>query len=311
MSSTKSMWSEGVGLLLNSEDATDISRIMVDLSLLATNRFKWSNLPNGIESRHIEQMLFNTGVVAFYEHEDVKKGTKGFYCLPCNQHGQNNMYGDPTQVIMHTSNGITHIKPIKDVVRILNNDYCYPTKFRVLHYAQQLANVEESLFANIDQQKFPYIISSVKNLQLTVKNFFKKFKRGDRAIFVDERLTNSENAGIRTLDTKAPYVADKLQQHKNNLEAELLTKLGINNTNVNNMKKERLLVDEVNVNNGHILLYSDIDFKNRLKACEEINKKFGLNIKVERVLDTINVDFLGQQKEEDNKNKNKLPFLGE
>lgn len=305
MSSSKSIWSQGVGLLVNCDDATEISRIMVDLSLLATNRFRWSNLPKGIESRHIEQMLFNHGAVAFYEHDDRETGTKGFYCLPCNSMGKHNVFGEPTQYSMTAENGIHHIKPASEVVRIMNNDFCYPTRFKVFHYAQQLANVEDSLFANIDQQKFPFIVSATKNLQLTIKNFFKKFKRGDRAIFTDERLANSDSAGVKAIDTKVPYVADKLQQHKNNLEAELLTKLGINNTNANNGKKERLLVDEVNVNNGHILLYSDIEFKNRELACKQINEKFGLDVKVERVLDTLNVNFLGKVAENNEINDNK------
>lgn len=306
MSSSKSIWSEGVGMLINCEGESDISRIMVDLSLLATNRFRWSNLPKGIESRHIEQMLFIHGCVAFYEHEDLDLGTKGFYCLPCNSMGGYNVYGEPVQLSMTSENGVHHIKKASEVVRILNNDYSYPTKYKVLHYAQQLANVEESLFANIDQQKFPFIVSATKNLQQTIKNFFNKFKRGDRAIFIDERLNMSDNTGIKAIDTKVPFVADKLQQHKNNLEAELLTKLGINNTNANNGKKERLLVDEINVNNGHILLYSEIEFKNRMDACKKINEKFGLEVKVEKVLDTINIDFLGQNKEDTNKKKSIL-----
>ena len=58
--------------------------------------------------------------------------------------------------------------------------------------------------------------------------------------------------------------------------------MGLNNSNANNGKKERLLVDEVNVNNGEILMYLDVDYKNRVKACEEINKRFGLNVKVSK-----------------------------
>ena len=44
-------------------------------------------------------------------------------------------------------------------------------------------------------------------------------------------------------------------------------------------------------------MYLDIEYKNRLLACEEINKKFGLNVKVEKVIDSLSHDFLGHQKE--------------
>jgi hypothetical protein len=82
------------------------------------------------------------------------------------------------------------------------------------------------------------------------------------------------------LDTKAEYLLDKLQDHKNSLMNELLTFLGINNNNVN--KRERVIVDEVNANNDFILVNIDHMFDEREKAAEEINNKFGLEIKVEK-----------------------------
>ena len=44
-------------------------------------------------------------------------------------------------------------------------------------------------------------------------------------------------------------------------------------------------------------MYLDIEYKNRLLACENINKKFGLNVKVEKVIDNLSLDFLGSKKE--------------
>ena len=42
------------------------------------------------------------------------------------------------------------------------------------------------------------------------------------------------------------------------------------------------LVDEVNSNNDYINRNVDIMFANRQVACEELNKKFGLNVKVNK-----------------------------
>ena len=61
---------------------------------------------------------------------------------------------------------------------------------------------------------------------------------------------------------------------------ELLTFLGINNSNTD--KKERLLVDEVNSNNDFILVNIDHMYDERKRAVEEINKKFNLNITVDK-----------------------------
>ena len=116
-----------------------------------------------------------------------------------------------------------------------------------------------------------------------MKNLINKIERDDYAIFIDEKMTNGGDTGLIVDQTLVPFVADKLQEHKNNLVCELLTILGLNNNDSNNMKKERLIVDEVNANNQEIEMYLDTDFKNRQKACEEINAKFGLNITVDKV----------------------------
>ena len=77
--------------------------------------------------------------------------------------------------------------------------------------------------------------------------------------------------------TTTPYVADKLNEYKYELEREILTFFGLNNSFE---KKERLLVDEVNSNNDYINRNVDIMYANRKSACEELNRKFGLNVKV-------------------------------
>ena len=55
MSKTKSMWNRGVELLLNTHDNHNLSILLNEIMLLALNRFKWINLPDGMESRHIER----------------------------------------------------------------------------------------------------------------------------------------------------------------------------------------------------------------------------------------------------------------
>ena len=116
-----------------------------------------------------------------------------------------------------------------------------------------------------------------------MKNLMHQIDSGEDAIFVDERLSNGGDVGINVLQTGAPFLLDKLQQHKHEVTNELMTWLGLNNANTE--KKERLIVDEVNSNNMHILMNLDLEFKNREKACKEINERYGLNIKVSKAID--------------------------
>ena len=77
------------------------------------------------------------------------------------------------------------------------------------------------------------------------------------------------------------------------MERELLTFLGINNTLE---KKERLLVDETNSNNQFIKKASDIGFKQRQLACEQINEMFGLNVNVIETQDEFEMEVVDDGK---------------
>lgn len=287
MSSKKSSFNNGCKIeqSLNS----DLAYIFNHYSLIAKNRFTWKNLPNGIESRHIEKGLFEHGQVSFFDDD-----TLGLLCLPCSPSAQLNVYGDSNQF---TITGIGYSKQISldNMTRILNNDNALPTSKTIYRYAEKLARLEKTMELNEKQQRFPFIIPTTKDNHLTMKNLFKKMDEGENAIYVDEKLSHSGDVGIKAIKTESPFLLHDLQQHKNEVTNELLTFLGINN--LPSDKKERLLVDEVNINNGHILMNLDLEYKNRLKACEEINAKFGLNISVEKTINTLENDFNGKKKE--------------
>lgn len=267
--------------------------------LLACNRFRWENLPEGIESRYIEEALFFHGECAFLE--DSFDGVKMKAALPCSPSGSMNVYGESVTFTV-TGVGYSKVKPIKDIVRIQANDDSIPANFFINYYADLINNIEGTMRANLKQQRKPYIIATSKNHELTHKNIQRKMENEEEYIVVDEEITRGAgDVGVSVMKTDAPYILDKLQEFKNDSVSELLTFLGLNNTNSN--KKERLVVDEVNVNNSHILMNLDIEYKNRKKACDEINKKFGTNIKVVKVIDELQANFFGQQENKELKDK--------
>ena len=207
-----------------------------------------------------------------------------------------NVYGDP---LAYTVTGIGYSELINadSAIRILNNDMGMPTSPMIYKYANLINEVEITQSRNLKHQRVPYVIPTTKDNELTVKNIYKKIDEGQEVIFTDAKLTNGGDIGVQVLNTEAKYIVNNLQEHKNNIINELLTKLGLNNSSANGSKRERLLVDEVNINNGQILMYLDVEYKNRLLATEKINEKFGLNIKVEKVIDNLSLNFLGQEKE--------------
>ena len=305
MSKNKSIWNRGDALLLSDTlQERNFGRIFYEFTNLALNRFKWENLPKGLESRHIEKALFEYGQCAFVDDPEL-----GILCLGCSNTNGYNPYGDPTHVVL-TGVGYSKIFEIGEVERILNNDTLLPTKFHVEYYTNKIYEIDKAIYKNLKQQKRPYIIATTKDNQLTMKNIIKQVKEDVEEIYVDERITNGGKVGAEVLNVNAPYLIDKYQQHKNDLMCEFLTLMGLNNSNANNNKKERLLVDEVNVNNGEILMNLDVDYKNRLDACKRINERFGLNISVKKNIFDISNDFLIEEGEEDEQvhNRGIFPF---
>lgn len=305
MSRTKSIWNKGDALLIEDNlNKRNLGRLFFLFSNLALNRFIWEGLPEGLESRHIERALFEYGQCCFYDDDKV-----GLLCLPSVDSNQVNVYGEPTQVVLHGIGYSKQVK-IKDVVRILNNDSCFPTAHTVNYYVEKIYQVDKAMDKNLKKIKVPYMVGTTKQNELTMKNLVKKIDDDEEAIFYDEKLSNGADIGVHVLNTNTPYYIDKLQQHKNDLMCEFLTVMGLNNSNANNNKKERLLVDEVNVNNGEILMHLDVDFKNRQKACKLINEKFGLNVSVKKNIELLSKDFNGKEGEGNGKiyNRNKLPF---
>ena len=76
---------------------------------------------------------------------------------------------------------------------------------------------------------------------------------------------------ISSIDTKAEFIADKLQDYKKGIWNELLTFLGINNLNE---KKERMVTDETNQNNEVINLNLQSFLITRKEAFNKFNKLF-------------------------------------
>jgi len=294
MSRTKSMFHQQASLLL-SEHLTEqnFARTFMLFTNLALNRFVWKNLPPKMESRFIEKALFDYGQCAFVDDDEL-----GIICLPCTNSSNLNVYGEPTSITMYSYGiGYSKIHDIEKVVRILNNDCILPTKHHVLYYTNKIYEIDKAIDKNLRQQKRPYVVATTKENELTMRNILKDIREDKDEIYIDERLAGGGKVGTDIIKMDVPYLLDKYEQQKKDIMDEFLTIMGLNNTSSNNNKKERLLVDEVNVNNGEIIMHLDIDFKNRLKACEEINKKFNLNITVEKNINTLSKEF--EEKEDD------------
>ena len=253
----------------NIERETD--RLTKHYQMLALNRYRWENLPNGIESRYIEEMLYDNGECAMFDHPNL-----GLCVLRSSSRENLNIYGEPTKLSLTGFNEHRTVM-MDECVRIMNNDLALPTLPNIVYYARRMAEIDDIIMQNLRQQRVPYLFATDENNSFSMKALYDRMYQGEPAIFIDKEMLKGEPENIMVIPTTAPYLVDKLQIQKQEMERELLTFLGINNTLE---KKERLLVDETNSNNQFIKMASDIGYKQRQLACQKMNEKFGLNISV-------------------------------
>ena len=257
--------------VVNDNIERETVRLTKYYQMLALNRYKWENLPNGIESRYIEQMLYDNGECAMFDHPDL-----GLCVLRSSSRENLNIYGEPTKLTLTGFNERRTVM-IDECVRILNNDLGLPTLQNIVYYARRMAEIDDIIMQNLRQQRVPYLFATDENNSFSMKSLYDRMYQGEPAIFIDKEMLKGEPENVMVIPTPTPYLVDKLQIQKQEMERELLTFLGINNTLE---KKERLLVDETNSNNQFIKMASDIGYKQRQLACQKMNEMFGLNISV-------------------------------
>ena len=247
-------------------------RIYDYYKMLALNMFTWENLPETMDSRYIENALYEHGLCLVNDDKDL-----GLISVPCSFGANMNINGESTEVI---TSGYNYVKTIKYInndncVLIRNNDLAKATRDYIANYAERMLEVEMCIRANINQQKFPWFINATEKTKKSLQLIFDKVENFEPFILANREIMGEAPLEVLTMST--PYVADKLNSYKYELEREILSFLSLNN---NFEKKERLLTDEVNSNNDFIHTNAMLMYKVRLQACEQINKKFGLNVRV-------------------------------
>lgn len=239
------------------------------LTELSVSMFEWENLPDTIDERFLELVLFGDGFAVFFKDEDI-----GFLALRCMIGGTLDLYQIPTLRTAYGSNGyIRELNPENSVI-IWNNYLHCNSELDVRYYSDILYELDQAIRINAKAQKTPILIQCEESQRLTMKNLYMKYDGNQPYIFGDKNL--NPNA-LKVLKTDAPYVADKLYQLKTQYWNEALTYLGISNLNI--QKKERLVADEVVRNMGGTIASRYSRLEMRRKACDEINKMFGTDIK--------------------------------
>lgn len=261
------------------------------LTELSISMFEWKGLPDTIDERFMELALFSEGHAVFFKDEVL-----GYLALRCAIGSRMNVYNIPTRRNVITSNGYHRRLNEKDSVLIFNNNLHTNSRLTVEIFAKRLYLLDRIIEVNANAQKTPILITCDEAQRLSLINMYKEYD-GNAPVIYGTKALNSND--MKAFTTGAPYVADKLYTLKTQIWNEALTYLGISNVNIT--KKERLITDEVQRNQGGTIASRQSRLMARQKACKEINKMFKeLNVSVDFKSDSrVAEDFLNENKEKD------------
>ena len=246
------------------------------LMLIARALFDWENLPNNMDERWIEKYLFTSGKCIFF-----KDPTMGFMVAGLAEQGSINCYGDPTDVDPVAENFVYAGPKLvngENCYVIRNNDLMLPNFPIVRHYAFKLTNIDRAIDTNIEAQKTPIIVRCSDKQKLSLKNAINQRRDNEPVIWTSDQANIGDM--VSTLELNAPPVFKDLQTQKHMVLNEVFTDFGINNANMD--KRERMVANEVEANNEQVKASEDVMLKVREEACKNINRIFGLDMKVKR-----------------------------
>lgn len=253
------------------------------LKKIAMSIFEWVNLPKSMDSIWLEKTLYYNGMATL-----LKDKNYGFINTACVSSGYTNIYGLPTSFecysfdytsrrklytgLSFNSENKREYMEDKECILVMNNFDRIPTAQSIELFAFRLFNAERTCDININAQRTPILIITDEKQRLSMENLYSQYEGNKPVIFGDKNQLGTDV--IRSINTQANYITDRIMDYKKEIWNEALTFLGINNMNFD--KKERLLQEEINSNNELINLNLQSYFVPRKKACEQFNEKFNL-----------------------------------
>lgn len=244
---------------------------------IAINIFEWKGLEEispSLTSEIIEETLYDKGSCLFFKDSNL-----GYMALPVAPANQLNVYRKPTN-FRAIGNNYTKEYDVDNSILIKNNTLKKATFDIVDYYTSKLADIELTKDLHRNAHKMPIVLECTEDTQLTAKNIFKKIHSNEPVIFKN-RTRGEGEVGVNVLNANVTYINDKLEDDYHNYEARILTALGLDNYVED--KKERVQSAEVESQQEYIISSFRASLNERKKACEAINKMFGLNLSVDYV----------------------------
>lgn len=280
----------------NVQNSREFNNTFMVFYTLALELYKWSGLPDTCDERMLERYLLLNGQAMIAD-------VNGAYLTLASAGGSDiNLYGYPTQGFGYGLNGFNqrfnlYVPGADDSKELLtspagnlpqtsrpeavvcyDNAAAYPYILYIMQDALRLSDLVRSADVAVKTLKSPIIIGVNETERSSMKQLMEDYEDNVFAILTAKGFSLDS---IQVWPTNGnPQTIEAIWNQYLNVWARLLGIFGLN-SNPNEDKKERLLVDEVNANNQYITssLYKRLAW--RKNFCEQVNRTFGLNISVD------------------------------
>lgn len=250
-----------------------LSKFRADMLNKSLTMFEWKNLPDTLPAVEIEKQLQTNG------YSIIAKVQGNVYAFQGGFSGQD-PYNQPTKAIVNNPslkyNGTFTIN--EDCVIIKNDDMQQGLIHIYNKYGTLLIENQITMLMTDYNYRMPFTISSKDDSTTqSAREYLQKIIDGSLGVIGEAKLfdalkvTPTNNKGVNSF-------AD-LYGYQQFIEAQLNNTIGLATNN--NMKRERLTTNEIEVNKNASYPLIDNMLRNRKKAVEKINKMFDLDIDVE------------------------------
>ena len=246
----------------------------IDNMLIKCNQmFEYKNLPDTIPKRVLERFLLENGYCIFTKENDK------YIVLVGGLGGELNEYYEYTKCIV--SNPYLKLNKeytINDDCILIRNDSKMKGLIPLLEkYGVLCSDCEVSINMLTNNLRTQFFISA--NDDKTKQNaelFIKKLVDGELSVIGENQFL--DGVKVHNVSSQANYIQQFIELNQY-LKASAFNEIGLD-ANFN-MKRERLTVNEVELNTSILIPLADNMLEERKNAIDLINKKYGLNIEVD------------------------------
>lgn len=235
--------------------------------------FEWSNLPETIPQVELEKMLQINGYAVIAEYQGK------LYAFQAGFSGQD-PYNQPTKALVNNpalKNNTTYTIG-EDCIVIKNDDMKQGLNGIYEYYGQRLIENQITMLMTDYNLRMPFTISSSDDQTTqSAKMYLKKIIDGSLGVIGEQKLFKA--LSVTPTNSKQTATFSDLYGYQQFIIAQLNNTIGLATNN--NMKRERLTTNEIEVNKNASYPLVDNMLKNRQQAVDAINEMFDVDISVE------------------------------